>query len=389
MSTSAVLRFFVFFFGTLGLFHFYVWARLVRDPHLPPPWRLALTLGVIGLGLLLVWGSTGDRLVPALTPTSVRWVGLSWLGILGFLMSLLLMFDAAELAAWIARRVGGIPAPDLERRVFLARAIAGVTAAVSAGLGAVALAEAARRVQVKRVPVVLKKLPAATSGYRIVQISDVHIGPTLQRAFLEEIVSQVNALKPDLVAITGDLVDGTVAEIGELMTPLKDLKAKDGVYFITGNHEYYSGAQTWLNHLPSLGVRPLRNERVAIGGPAGFDLAGIHDPTAKQMDPTHAPDLSAALAGRDPARPVVLLAHQPRQSKEAIEQGVDLQLSGHTHGGQVFPMTLLVHLVHPFVLGLHRTGDFQIYVSAGTGYWGPPMRLGTSSEITEILLMSA
>ena len=389
MSVSAVLRFFLFFFGTLGLFHFYVWVRLVRDPQLPPPWRLALTLGIIALGLLLVWGSTGDRLMPGFTPLPIRWVGLSWLGILGFLMSILLVVDGAEAIAWIARHIGGIPAPDLERRVFLARAVAGVTAAVSAGLGAVALGEAAQRVQVKRVPVMLKKLPAATSGYRIVQISDVHIGPTLQRAFLEEIVAQVNALKPDLVAITGDLVDGTVTEIGALMTPLADLKAKDGVYFITGNHEYYSGAQDWLDHLPSLGVRPLRNERVSIGGAAGFDLAGIHDPTARQMDPTHAPDLAAALAGRDPSRPVVLLAHQPSQSKEAVAQGVDLQLSGHTHGGQVFPMTLLVHLAHQFVLGLHREGDFQIYVSAGTGYWGPPMRLGTRSEITEILLMSA
>jgi uncharacterized protein len=389
MSVSTVVRFFLFFFGTLGLFHLYVWMRLVRDPQLPPPWRLGLTAGLMALGVLLVWGTMGDRLIPAQTPQFVRWTGLVWLGLLGFLTSLLLVADAVAVIGWVARHIGGVPAPDLARRVFLARAVAGVTAAVSAGLGAVALGEGLRRVQVKRVQVVLKKLSAAASGYRIVQISDVHIGPTLQRPFLEEIVAQVNALRPDLIAITGDLVDGTVSEIGELMTPLANLKAKDGVYFITGNHEYYSGAEEWLAHLPSLGVRPLRNERVAIGGPSGFDLAGVHDWTANQVDPTHAPDLPAALAGRDPSRPVVLLAHQPRQAKEAIELGVDLQLSGHTHGGQVFPMTVLVHLAQPYVTGLHRDGDFQIYVNAGTGYWGPPMRLGTRAEITEVLLMSA
>ena len=389
MSLSSLIRFIVFFFGTLGLFHLYVWFRLVRDPRLPAPWPLAMTLGLTALGLMLVWGAIGDRLIPSFTPQFVRWTGLIWLGLLGFVMSILLTADAVGFISWVARRLGNVADPDLDRRVFLARALAGATAVVSAGLGAAALFEGLRRVQVKRVPVVLKKLPAATSGYRIVQISDVHIGPTLQRDFLEEIVSQVNALKPDLVAITGDLVDGTVEEIGGLMTPLASLQAKDGVFFITGNHEYYSGAHAWLDHLPSLGVRPLRNERVAIGGPAGFDLAGVHDWTAESVDPLHAPDLAAALAGRDPTRPVVLLAHQPRQAEEAVKLGVDLQLSGHTHGGQIFPMTLLVHLAQPYVTGLHRDGEFQIYVNAGTGYWGPPMRLGTRAEITEILLMSA
>jgi predicted MPP superfamily phosphohydrolase len=389
MSTSALIRFFLFFFGTLGLFHLYLWVRLVRDPMLPPPWRFGFTIGLVALALLLVWGSTGDRLAPMLTPPFVRWTGLVWLGLLGLLMSMLLVADGVAAILGIARRVAGATAPDLARRIFLARAVAGVTAAVGAGLGAVALGEALRRVQVKRVPVMLKKLSKEMSGYRIVQITDVHIGPTLGREFLEEIVAQVNALSPDLVAITGDLVDGTVEEIGGLIAPLASLRAKDGVYFVTGNHEYYSGAEAWLRHLPSLGVRPLRNERVAIGGASGFDLAGVHDWTAKQMDLDHAPDLRAAIAGRDPTRPVVLLAHQPRQAIEAAGLDVDLQLSGHTHGGQLFPMTLLVHLAQPYVTGLHRRNELQIYVSPGTGYWGPPMRLGTTAEITEILLTTA
>ncbi len=388
MSTS-FLRFFLVFFGTLGLFHLYVWMRLVRDPRLPAPWRTAATIGLLALALLLVWGSVGDRLVPALTPAPVRWTGLIWLGLLGLLMTVLLTLDGLAVIRWFARNVRGEAAPDLARRVFFARAVAGFSVAASAGLGAVALGQGLGRVRVKRVPVVLKKLPKALSGYRIVQISDVHIGPTLGREFLESIVAQVNALAPDLVAITGDLVDGTVEEIGSLVAPLASLRARDGVYFITGNHEYYSGVEAWLHFLPSLGVRPLQNERLAIGGPDGFDLVGVPDWTARQMHPGHAPDLRAALSGRDPLRPVVLLAHQPRQAIEAEKLGVDLQLSGHTHGGQMFPMTLLVHLAQPYVTGLHQRDDLQIYVNPGTGYWGPPMRLGTHSEITEILLSSA
>jgi uncharacterized protein len=192
----------------------------------------------------------------------------------------------------------------------------------------------------------------------------------------------VNALRPDLVAGTGDLVDGSVRELGRAVAHLGRLQARHGVYFVTGNHEYYSGAEEWVAHLETLGIKPLRNEHVRIGDEGGFDLAGIDDHSAR-------PDLKKALGGRDASRACVLLAHQPRGIELADELGVDLQLSGHTHGGQMFPWNLLVRLQQPFVAGLHKLRRAQIYVSCGTGYWGPPMRVGAPAEITEIELVDA
>jgi predicted MPP superfamily phosphohydrolase len=234
--------------------------------------------------------------------------------------------------------------------------------------------------------VAIDRLTKAKSGYRIVQISDVHVGPTIGKEFIEEIVARINALKPDLIAITGDLVDGSVTELEEHVAPLARLTAKDGVFFVTGNHEYYSGADEWIAHLGRLGVRVLRNERVRVGGDAGFDLAGIDD--ASSSDSGHGSDLKRALAGRDDTCACVLLAHQPRGIDLADAMGVDLQLSGHTHGGQMIPWNFLVRLQQPFVAGLHKLARAQIYVSRGTGYWGPPMRLGAPAEITEIELVS-
>ncbi|HSO00071.1 MAG TPA: metallophosphoesterase, partial [Candidatus Nanopelagicales bacterium] len=221
----------------------------------------------------------------------------------------------------------------------------------------------------------------------IVQLTDVHIGPTIGREWLEGIVARVNELEPDLVAITGDLVDGRVADLREHTAPLAKLRAKHGVYFVTGNHEYYSGADEWIEELSRLGVRVLRNERVTIGeGADSFDLAGVDDWKAGGFGGGHGPDLKRALAGRDPGREVVLLAHQPKQVVQAAEMGVGLQLSGHTHGGQIFPWGYFVRLDQPHVQGLGQHGETQIYVSRGTGYWGPPMRVGAPPEITLVEL---
>src|SRR5262249_19688202 len=226
-------------------------------------------------------------------------------------------------------------------------------------------------------------------GFTVAQITDCHVGSMLGREFLAEVVESINAMKPDLVAITGDLVDGGVDELAAAVAPLADLRAKHGVYFVTGNHEYYSGVEAWMAHLPSLGIRVLRNERVAIGeGEVSFDLAGIDDWNARGMAPGHGPDLRGVLAGRDPRRELVLLAHQPRAVIEAAALGVGLQLSGHTHGGQIWPWTYFVYLQQPFVAGLGRERDTHIYVSRGTGFWGPPMRLLAPAEITKVVLRS-
>jgi predicted MPP superfamily phosphohydrolase len=241
-------------------------------------------------------------------------------------------------------------------------------------------------VGVRTVAVRLANWPAELSGYTIAQISDVHVGETVGRGFVESIVRLTNAEDPDMNVITGDLVDGRVEDLASLVAPLACLRARDGVWFVTGNHEYYSGAPAWIEHLRSLGIGVLRNDRVPIRGEGGFDLAGTDDYASRAFGPGRGQDIPGALAGRDPRRAVVLLAHQPRSFTEASALVVDLQLSGHTHGGQIFPMHYLTGLFTPYLAGLHRRGDSMIYVSRGAGYWGPPMRLGAPPEITRIVL---
>jgi predicted MPP superfamily phosphohydrolase len=240
----------------------------------------------------------------------------------------------------------------------------------------------------KSVEVPLARLSTRFDGLKIVQLSDVHIGPTLGASFMRAVVEQTNALGPDIVAITGDLVDGSVENLGEAVSELRHLRATHGVYFVTGNHEYYSGADPWCRFLEGLGIVVLRNERVSIGeGDEGFDLVGIDDFQAGRFE-GHGPDLPRALAGRDASRELILLAHQPKAVHEAQEPGVGLQLSGHTHGGQIWPFNWLVKLAQPAVQGLSWFEKTALYVSSGTGYWGPPMRLGTKAEVTEIVLRS-
>jgi predicted MPP superfamily phosphohydrolase len=240
---------------------------------------------------------------------------------------------------------------------------------------------------VRHVSIDLARGSRGLDGYRIVQISDLHIGHILGRDFAAEVVARVNALDPHLVAITGDLVDGDVATLREEVAPFAELRARDGVYFVTGNHDYYSGAEAWVARVRELGIRVLRNEHVSVGLPgAELDLAGVEDHHANLVASDAAEDLPRALAGRDAERPVVLLAHDPTTFRQAARLGVDLQLSGHTHGGQIWPFRWAVRLVLRFVAGHYRRGSSQLWVSRGTGFWGPPMRLLAPAEITAITL---
>jgi predicted MPP superfamily phosphohydrolase len=368
----------------LGGMHYYVWARLVRDPQLPPAAARLATALLVTMALVLPATLVLSRTRGA--PRAMVWVAFLWMGVAFLLFAFLGLADAGRAVAWVARKLRSPDAPaDPDRRVLLARALAVGVGGVVAGLSVVGVRSALAGVRIKDVPVRIPNLPAALAGLRLVQISDVHIGPLLQKEWVEGVVDRVRALRPDLVAITGDLVDGTVDELREHVAPLARLaEAPRGVYFTTGNHEYYSGVDDWLRYLPTLGIRPLANERVEVA--PGLDVAGIHDPTGRGQ---HAPDLPRALEGRDAARPVVLLAHQPRQFREAARHGVSLTLSGHTHGGQIWPFSWLVALVQPYIAGLHRLGDAQLYVSRGTGFWGPPMRVFAPAEITLLRLFPA
>jgi predicted MPP superfamily phosphohydrolase len=234
-------------------------------------------------------------------------------------------------------------------------------------------------------------LPAPLQGYSIAQISDIHVGPTIKRAYLNAIVNRVNALKADAIAITGDLVDGSVRRLATHTEPLRRLSARDGTFFVTGNHEYYSGAEEWIAEMRRLGLTVLLNQHVVRERDgAGVMIAGVADYTAHHFNPAHRSDPQAAAAGApDHVQVKILLAHQPRTAEAASQAGYDLQLSGHTHGGQFFPWNLFVPLQQPFVAGLNRVRDMWVYTSRGTGYWGPPKRFGAPSEITLVRLVAA
>ena len=378
-----LLPFLIFLAVALSLtggMHYYIWVRLVRDPHLPHAWARALTVLIVALAVAMPATVIAARLLPAAVVRPAIWLAFIWMGVGFLLVAFLGIADAGRLVALAIARLRGPADPDPARRVLLARTLAAGVGGVVAGLSAAGLRSALAGVQIKELEVRLRGLPRELAGFRMVQISDVHVGPLLRKDWVAHVVEQIRALSPDLVAITGDLVDGRVHELRDHVAPLSTLEAPRGVYFVTGNHEYYSGVEEWYAYLPKLGVRPLRNERVEVA--PGLELAGIEDPTGD-------PDLQAALEGRDPSRALVLLAHQPRQFAEAARHGVPLTLSGHTHGGQIWPFSWLVALAQPYLAGLHRRGDSQLYVSRGTGFWGPPMRVFAPAEITLLRLQPA
>jgi len=397
-SSLSFLFFVLVSVGILGGMHAYLWLRLVRDPALPEPWRRIATVALVLLGLAVPVAMAAMRLAPRPIDRILPAVAFTWLGVAFMLLCAIAALDLVRLLAtagtWLAEWTrSGPPEPpaDPERRVFVARALAGTAVAATGGAGAFAFRAATGPARITEVPVKLERLPPALSGLSIAQITDLHVGPTIGERDVRRIVEQTNALRADVVAVTGDLVDGTVRELGSAVGHLAALRARHGVYFVTGNHEYYSGADAWIAELRRLGLRVLRNERVRIGDAgASLDLAGVDDWSAGRFGNGHGWRLDTALAGREPDRSLVLLAHQPRGVDEAVRSGVELQISGHTHGGQIFPFSLIVGAVYPYLAGLYRhaegTTAGQIFVSRGTGYWGPPLRLGSPPEIAKIVL---
>jgi predicted MPP superfamily phosphohydrolase len=384
--------------AALGGMHGYLWVRLVRDPAVAEPWRRVLGIAFVVLTAALPIGMIAHRLAPRPLDRIVPMLAFTWLGLAFLLFVAVLALDLARLAAqgaalvadWARSRPD--PPADPARRVFVARALAGTAVAATAGVSAFAFRSATGPAEVNEVPVRLERLPPALSGLTLAQITDLHVGPTIGERHVRRLVDQVNAVGADVVAVTGDLVDGSVEELGAAVAHLGRLRARHGVFFVTGNHEYYSGVGPWLAELERLGLRVLRNERVAIGDAgASIDLAGVNDWSTRRFADGHASDLGRAVDGRDPDRALVLLAHQPRGVDEAVRAGVELQISGHTHGGQIVPFNLLVRAAYPYVKGLHRHEEDgrsgQIFVSSGAGYWGPPLRLGAPPEIAKIVLI--
>src|SRR5690349_6019944 len=307
-----------------------------------------------------------------------HWTGYAILALFSSLLVLVLLSDVMRgvylLASVIARR--SLPMLDPRTLSLGILAAAGV-------LSVIGLAQA-RCPRVRRVSVPIENLPEELDGYRIVQWSDVHVGPTIRHRFVQSLVERTNALQADAVAITGDLVDGPLDELREQVEPLRDLRARDGVFYVTGNHEYYWRAGEWCPALQSLGLDFLKNEhRVIARNGASIVFAGVTDPVGRD---THKQDPVRALAGAPASSVKVLLSHRPQTAEAASRLGVDLQLSGHTHGGQFFPFNLVIKKFQPIVAGLHRVGRTWLYVNRGTGYWGPPSRLAVGGEITVVEL---
>lgn len=376
-----------------ALFHLYVGWRLL--PALAPLPQ-ALLLGWLVLSMVLMpLGLMARRYTRGPWADRLAWLGMVCMGLFSTLWVLTVLRDVGLLLAmaWLALAPAAFTLAPW--REGTAQAVP-LLALVATLLG---FWNARRTAAVVRVDVPIANLPAALHGFTVAQITDVHVGPTIKHGYVQAIVARVNALQPDMVAITGDMVDGKVSELAAHVAPLAQLQSRHGSYFVTGNHEYYSGAHGWIDELRRIGVTVLMNEHVVLHhahtgehapGSTPLVVAGVADYSAHHFDPAHLSNPQGALHGA-PAHAAVrlLLAHQPRSAPAAAAAGFDLQLSGHTHGGQFWPWNHFVRLQQPYTAGLHRHGSLWVYTSRGTGYWGPPKRFGAPSEITLLRLVTA
>ena len=373
-----------FVLGLSALLHLYIGARLV--PELPGAASWAFTAWLLVSTFLMPMGMAARRFLRGSAAERVSVAGLLAMGLFSSLLVGTFLRDLLLIAFGIAHTF--VPAwfsfPALER------VSAEIVPAAALLVTVIGFLNARRIAAVVNVHVPIAGLPAGLEGFSIAQISDVHVGPTIRREYVQGIVDAVNRIEADVIAITGDLVDGSVPQLREHVAPLAQLRAKHGVFFVTGNHEYYSGALPWMEELTRLGITVLHNnhavldhagEQLVVGGVPDFSAGHFHD--------DHASDPSLALQGAPAHAKKVLLAHQPRTAPAAARAGFDLQISGHTHGGQFWPWNHFVRQQQPYTAVLHRLDGLWVYVSRGTGYWGPPKRFGAPSEITRLSLQRA
>ena len=369
------------------LLHAYVGARIV--PALPGGLWPSLTFAAVLVlsAAAMPMSLLARRLRTQPWSDRLAWAGALAMGLFSSLFVLTLLRDLVLLVAWIAESL--VPGAGLPE---LAPLSAAAVVLLGAAVTVVGFINARRTAAVVAIDIPITDLPAALHGFTIAQISDIHVGPTIKRAYMHRIVEAVNRLGADMVAVTGDLVDGSVHELGAHVAPLAALSSRHGTFFVTGNHEYYSGAQAWVVELRRLGVQVLMNEHVVLRhDEARLLVAGVTDYGAHHFDEAQRSDPQRSLHGApaDAGLVKVLLAHQPRSATAASAAGFDLQLSGHTHGGQFLPWNLFVRFQQPFTSGLNRLQQLWVYTSRGTGYWGPPKRFGAPSEITHLRLVAA
>ncbi len=354
--------------------HWYLGARLIRDAQVPEPFATIAWVALWGFFVSIFGGFLGGRLLPRPAAKVFQWFGFVWMGAFGLL---LVSTAVTDLGLFIASKLTVVDAswqPARALGIFLV-----VVPALLYGF------YVSRRPETKRITVDIPGLDPSLDGFRIVQLSDVHIGETLGRDFAQQVTDQVNALKPDLVAVTGDLIDGSVARLRDEVAPLGGLRGKHGVFYVTGNHEYYHGGSAWEAEGRRLGWTVLHNEHRVVGE-GKLVIGGVTDLEGARFSEVHAPRVDLAFAQAPEGVPRVLLSHQPRFARHAKDSQVSLMLSGHTHGGQIFPFMFFVKLQQPVIGGFATLHGVPTYTSNGTGYWGPPFRIGPRGEVTEITL---
>lgn len=372
------MRIFIFLF-IIGLANYYVSARLFSYAPLPKvhfvlPFLLASVLfGLEMLDLRTTFLQTSPALKLLIS------------SITGAFFCLIFYIFVADVLLLTTRLFPEIFPYDQTTRILFYAILAVTVATVTIGV-----IQATQGPRLKNVTVAIRDLPASFEGYKIVQISDLHIGGTIRKAYVKNVVALANTVDADMIALTGDFADGSLDELKDASILLADLKSKDGMYFTTGNHEYYHDLANWLPFYKNLGIHILsnRHEVIARNGDQ-LVIAGVTDYSTRGMNSDERSDVAKAAAGMPEKAAKIILMHQPVLYKDAQAAGFDLQLSGHTHGGQFFPWTLVVPFFHDFVKGLGQYKNLQVYVSVGAGYWGPSLRTFMPAEISVLTLKKA
>lgn len=365
----------------------YVGWRLIGPSGLTPEVRTAawIALGVLAIHLPVSF-MAARRLASSRLVRALRQPGFHWISAMGLAAPLVAARDLAWLG-WLGLARAGFAAEPPAEMLRVSGALIALAVPALMGVGWV---QATRTPRVKRVTIPLAGLPPALDGFRIVQLTDLHAGPTVSAEFIANVVETANALRADLVAVTGDLADGDPLELEPRLAPLRALRARHGAFYVTGNHDYYHAPDRWIPAIPRFGLTLLENAHAMIAHDGAHLLvAGVPDQAAAEGGHGPGPDPALARRGADRADATLLLCHRPDHAPAAAIAGYDLQLSGHTHGGQFFPWRLVTPHVFRHPWGLHRVDRMWLYVSRGTGYWGPPNRLGVPSEITLLELRRA
>ena len=378
--------FFIFFSTVLLSVYSYVGWRLVWTLQAPSLYKFSLMAIILLFYLLII--STFIFYFNNIENNITRiiaWLGYAGLGTFSLLFFVQIFVD---LILFIKTIFVGSNNFDPHRRAFLGLSAKTIVGSI-AGIGSIwGMYQALKEPVIKRVEIKVEGLPESLKGLHMAQITDLHVSSMITGKFVERVARKIQKLNADMLFFTGDAADGSVQSYGKHLNSLAEIKPKYGKYFVTGNHEYYSDMNGWLQLIEGLGFKILINEsQNIVVNDATIMITGIPDRSGGHFSSFHKTDMEKAVGGMNPSDLKILLAHQPGDVEHATEYGFDLQLSGHTHGGQYFPFSLLVQMVHPFLKGLHKRKNTWVYINQGTGYWGPPLRIGTEPEITDIVLV--